>query len=142
MALSATLVREGSTDQGTKGKVTLRNGNYEIEMSTLELPWRDNKSQYSCIPTGTYQVAMRYSPHFKRNYYNVKNVPNRDSILIHSGNTAGDKNKGYKSDVLGCILLGMYHSNNGKQLIICDSKHGVAVFQKFFGEQPFTLTVK
>lgn len=141
MALTATLVRQQSTDQGTKGTITLRNGNYEIEMKTLELPWKNNQSQYSCIPKGTYKCSIVNSPKFGR-VYNVKDVPNRTAILIHRGNTAGDKNKGYKSDVLGCILLGLTHSNNGTQTIVANSRPAVAAFQNFFDNQPFEITIK
>lgn len=52
----------------------------------------------TCIPYGTYQVIVSYSPKFKRELPEVLNVPNFTGIRIHRGN--------YTKDTLGCILVG------------------------------------
>lgn len=62
---------------------------------TIELPWRDNEKQVSCIPEGIYDVAPRYSKRFKHHLH-VMHVPKRRYILIHGGNDA-------KRDLRGCI---------------------------------------
>lgn len=54
---------------------------------TIELPWRDNKPNKSCIPEGTYQVEKRYSERFKRHMI-IKGVPGRSLILFHPANDA------------------------------------------------------
>lgn len=64
---------------------------------TLELPWKDNQRQVSCIPKGTYQLKRKYSPRFQR-VWEVKDVPGRSDILIHRGN--------FIHEIQGCILLG------------------------------------
>jgi hypothetical protein len=69
---------------------------------TLELPWKDNCKQVSCIPAGTYSVIKRYSPKYGNHFY-IQNVVNRDYILIHHGN--------YHTDILGCILVGRTHQD-------------------------------
>jgi len=97
----ADIFRLRRSDQGTEG--ILVSGNYDCR--TLELPWRDNQKQISCIPPGEYDVEMRLSNKYGRIYW-VRQVPNRTYILIHSGNYTGDVSKGYKSHVMGCILLG------------------------------------
>jgi hypothetical protein len=64
---------------------------------TLELPWRENQHDISCIPVGVYDVI----PHNSVDHpgtFEVTNVPNRSSILIHVGN--------YPSDFKGCIGVG------------------------------------
>lgn len=61
----------------------------------IELPWRDNKPQVSCIPEGRYQLMKRYSPKFK-NHLQLVNVPGRDYILIHPANDA-------VKELRGCI---------------------------------------
>ena len=33
----------------------------EYEFRTLELPWKNNKSNVSCIPKGSYKVVKRWS---------------------------------------------------------------------------------
>jgi len=93
------LIREHWTDQGTPGKLSVGG------LVTLELPWRDNKKEISCIPTGVYHLELYQSPQHGE-VLRVLNVPDRDDILIHVGNRAGDVSLGYKSDSKGCILVG------------------------------------
>ncbi len=72
---------------------------------TGELPWRNNQQQVSCIPPGEYTVGPWNSKRFP-NTYHIKNVTNREAVLIHTGNLCGDKSKGYLSHVRGCICVG------------------------------------
>lgn len=99
----AILVRNASTDEGTFGALTLSDGQ---QLYTVELPWRDNATQISCIPVGLYRCEEIKSPRFGR-VYQVMNVPGRTAILIHAGNWGGDKAKGWDSDLLGCIAPAM-----------------------------------
>lgn len=52
----------------------------------------------TCIPFGTYDVKITFSPKFKRELPWLQNVPSFTGILIHRGNTAKDS--------AGCILVG------------------------------------
>ena len=97
------IFREPSTDQGTFGNLVLSSGK---QFYTLELPDRGNKRGISCIPKGEYKVMWSYSSKFKRNMYLLANVRNRSGIRIHSANYAGDKKKGYKKQLYGCITMG------------------------------------
>ena len=64
---------------------------------TLEEPWRDNKHDISCIPAGKYPIRRYWSS--KRGLcIAVDDVPGRDLIRIHRGNTLVDTE--------GCILVG------------------------------------
>lgn len=96
--MKATLVRTPSTDQGTFGVLTFGPN----VCRTTELPWRDNRSQRSCIPPGTYRCAIVQSPRFGR-VYGVQNVPGRSAVLIHPANFAGDVDMGYDTQLHGCI---------------------------------------
>lgn len=101
--LSIKIVREPSSDKQTLGALTVvdKESNTSVfECKTLELAWKNNNRNVSCIPTGTYQVKKRYSTKYK-NHFHVLNVPNRSWILIHSGN--------YYTHTLGCILVGKEH---------------------------------
>jgi hypothetical protein len=65
---------------------------------TLELPWKGNEHDVSCIPVGTYRVQMLPSDHFKRLMPHVQNVPGRTAVEIHPANKV--------TDLLGCIGVG------------------------------------
>lgn len=67
---------------------------------TLELPYRDNKKNQSCIPKGSYpcNYLPRSASGKYRSVYHVRNVQDRSGILIHAGNVP-DQTK-------GCVLIG------------------------------------
>lgn len=98
MSLRAQIARESSTDAGTFGVFSF--GTYSLY--SLELPWRENARQRSCIPPGVYSCALVQSPKFGR-VYGVANVPGRSRVLIHSANFAGDAQMGYTTQLHGCI---------------------------------------
>lgn len=64
---------------------------------TLELPWRNNIANISCVPEGTYTFFKRNSPTNGR-VLELKNVKDRTFIQIHAGN--------FTSHTEGCILVG------------------------------------
>lgn len=65
---------------------------------TLELPYKDNQRNISCIPEGTYYAKKRISPGKGYEVIELVNVPNRTYIQAHYGN--------YTSQLLGCMLFG------------------------------------
>src|SRR5690606_3031263 len=97
--MKATITRNSHEAKQTLGQLFLYNeqGNEIFKCKTLELPWLDNATQKSCIPTGSYNVIPRTSQKFKKHFH-VTEVPGRSYILIHAGN--------YHWDILGCILVG------------------------------------
>jgi len=135
--MNVDLFRMERSDQGTLGILTTTN----FKCYTLELPWRENHAGISCIPTGDYTVEIRLSPKYGRIYW-VRNVPNREWILIHSGNYAGDVEKGYKTHVRGCILLGKEKGYLGGQRAVLNSRLTVRKFMREMGHQPFNLTIR
>lgn len=60
---------------------------------TIELPWRNNQRQVSCIPEGNYKIRKRYTTRFGWHCW-VETVPGRDAILIHAFNHALKESKG------------------------------------------------
>ena len=60
---------------------------------TIELPWRENQRQISCIPEGRYELRRRYTPRFGYHFL-VRNVAERSNILIHAFNDALAESKG------------------------------------------------
>lgn len=134
------LIRQRTSDQGTEG--TLLIPSLGFSCFTLELPWRDNQSSISCIPTGQYDCRLRVSPRFRRELYQVRDVPNRSFVLIHSGNYAGDVSCGFKSHVEGCILLGTQRGiMHGQRAVLC-SKIAVMQFMAACEGHDLTMTLE
>jgi len=93
------LIRNTFSKKSTIGELFL---NGERICDTLENPWVDNQRNISCIPEGVYPVRLRLPRESgTRDYLHllVQEVPNRDWILFHRGNTA--------KDTSGCILVGL-----------------------------------
>lgn len=85
-------------DEGTNGLLTV--GSYSEPLCyTIELPWRNNELNRSCIPEGTYVLKRRYSQKF-RWHLQVADVPGRSYILIHPANHATRELKGCIAPVL------------------------------------------
>lgn len=137
VAADVTLRRVDSTDQGTFGELTTTTG---FTCKTLELPDRGNKQNISCIPKGVYECIPITSKRFGKTFL-LKNVDGRSEILFHWGNWAGDKSKGYRSDSLGCILLGRKRAHIGKQKAITHSKFTMSDFLVDRKNKPFTLEI-
>ena len=136
METDVTIARTARSDQGTEGILLFG----DFNCKTLELPWRDNARQISCIPPGEYDVELRLSNKYGRVYW-VRNVPDRSYILIHSGNYAGDVEKGFKTHVMGCILLGQTHGYLAGQRAVLNSRLTVRRFMSVMGYQNFRLQI-
>ena len=98
------IIRDTFTDKSTIGTLYI---NGERFCDTLENPWLDNQRNISCIPEGQYNVRLRLARESaSRDYLHllVQDVPNRDWILFHRGNTA--------KDTSGCILVGNGREHN------------------------------
>jgi hypothetical protein len=130
------LRRQRMSDQGTEGLIVAPG----FACYTLELPWRENRSNISCIPEGEYKCEIRRSPKFGLVYW-VKKVPKREFILIHSGNFAGDVSRGWKSHVNGCILLGLQMGFIAGQRAVINSRIAVVKFVDSLQYEPFNLRI-
>lgn len=124
------------TDTETLGILEARNAGALFTCHSLELPWKENKSNVSCIPAGTYTVTWSFSPRKLKYTYRVQNVPNRAGILFHSAN--------YVTDLLGCIGLGSGRAdiNHDGIIDIVNSRVTISAFEGFLGKKPFTLVIK
>jgi len=100
---------------------------------TLELPYRDNNKDISCIPVGSYKCKTVNSPKFGKTW-EVLNVPGRDNILFHRGNTAKDTH--------GCILIGQKYGTEAGDTTIIHSTLGMEVLMRYLlPEQEIDLTI-
>lgn len=97
--LSLLIDRYDDSGTQTLGKLYILENGYKsiFNCDTLELPWKNNNTQVSCIPLGEYVVVKRWSP-ARGNHLHILDVPGRTWVLIHAGN--------YHTDILGCVLVG------------------------------------
>ena len=93
---------------------------------TLEDLWLQNERNISCIPQGRYTLKLHRSPKYGI-CYKVMDVPERDAILIHAGNTS--------KDTRGCILLGMQYGRIGSEPAVLQSKIAVNKFMDLLAGQ-------
>ena len=93
---SVRIIRIEQGAEGTFGVVTIDGVAFCV---SLELPWRNNQEDISCIPAGQYYCQRHNSPRFGDTFL-VLDVEDRDDILFHPGN--------WVTDTEGCLLLGQY----------------------------------
>jgi hypothetical protein len=108
------------------------NNGIKYDCDTLELPWKNNDHNVSCIPEGEYMVMKRTSVKFK-NHFHILNVKDRAFILIHPGN--------YFTDIRGCVLVGkdLKDINHDQQLDVTSSRNTMA---DLLGLMPNTFKLK
>jgi len=131
------LKRISSNDEGTLGILYTVN----FSLSVIELPWKDNLADFSCIPSGTYHVVPYNSPTFG-DVYLILGVLDRENILFHKMNWAGDIRKGFKSDSEGCIGVGLYHDKLQGQIAVIKSEIAMKRMKTFVGKQEFDLRIE
>lgn len=129
-----TITRKTSTSKETIGE--LRTNDKGFGCDSLELLWKNNQVNISCIPTGTYNVKWTYSWKFPFGSYEVMNVKGRTGIRFHTGN--------FWSDIEGCILLGSLPKdiNMDGEVDLQNSRLIINAFNKYMGKNPFTLIIK
>lgn len=112
----------------TLGELTLDNSNFKC--FTLELPWKLNESNVSCIPEDGYD-SIKHRSTRNGDCIWIKDVEDRTHIQIHSGNWA--------HQIKGCILVGeaIKHSHNG--LMVTNSRR---TLKHLLGLLPETFNLK
>lgn len=114
---------------GTIGTFWIDN---EFLCYTLEDPDNNNHKGDSCIPEGVYKVAPHSGTKFK-DVWILKDVPNRDAILIHNGNTIEDTH--------GCILVGRKSGFLNGLPAVLESNMALRELRKKLPRN-FTLTIR
>lgn len=124
------LQRYTSNEKQTLGTLNLIDdfGNVLFSCVTLELPWKSNAKNISCIPAGMYRAQMIWNKNYNY-HFTISGVPNRSAILMHVGN--------YVTDTQGCILAGKYvkPSNKGEGMMICESQTTLTLLMQLVRKQ-------
>jgi len=71
---------------------------------TMEPAYAADTVKPRAIPAGTYDLDIRFSPHFNRLMPHVENVPGFTDIMIHWGNIPANTE--------GCLLVGELELGN------------------------------
>ncbi len=106
--------------EGSNG--SLYNG-AQLVCRTIELPWKGNQPQVSCIPEGCYELRERHSKKYGRHLL-VAKVPDRSYILFHPANNA-------LKELRGCIAPVTDHTGPGRGT---QSRIAMAKLMKLFSE--------
>lgn len=104
---------------------------------SLERGWRENKKSVSCVPLGSYDVVLEYSPRFDMHLWELKDVENRSECKFHSAN--------YWYQLNGCIALGnrLADINNDGYNDVLSSKLTMRAFHKTLnGDTKALLIIK
>lgn len=99
---------------------------------SLELPWMENRRSISCIPEGKYYCEPYTSAKYK-DVFQVMDVRDRSSILIHVGNKL--------SHTEGCILPGMQYGYLNGEIAVLGSSAGLSAIKAAVPENKFVLNV-
>ncbi len=125
------IFREQQDDQATMGRLEVG----ALRMFTLELPWRGNAPEVSCIPPGSYKASVRFSNRFQRELPAFHDVPGRVGVLIHSGNTT--------ADTTGCVLVGMALDRERREIVGGTSRRALGLLLDALGDAPeFWVNIK
>jgi RHS repeat-associated protein len=92
-----TIVRTSFTAEYVQGYVLLNGESTGIH--TLELPWKNNAENTSCIKGGKYKAELVYSTDLGVDVIRLEDKNDRSGILIHGGASTEDTD--------GCILVGL-----------------------------------
>lgn len=130
-----TIDRISQTPNETTGNLTAKNNGLTFQCKTLELPWKGNMSNISCIPKGEYNVKWTFSLKFLRFTYEIQNVPDRSGIRIHYGN--------FYKNFQGCIGLGNGFAdlNGDSEQDITMTRDTVGAFEQFMRKKDFKLII-
>ena len=141
MERRAVLIRDESTDHGTRGVLTAG----ALTLHVMEPPDRGNRPNRSSIPAGRYEVRPHRSPRFGR-VLAVTKVRGRSHILIHSGNVGGDVERGLHTHTLGCLLPGVRRGRirvKGRmQRAVCGSRVALRQLMAWAHDAPFELEIR
>jgi len=120
------IVRDYQDKEQTLGRLYIRDeyGCIIFQCECLERSYKDNQRNISSIPEGTYPLMLEWSNRFRKDLWEIYNVPNRSECKIHSAN--------YWYQLNGCIALGTKRKDiNGDGFAdVTNSRNTVAKFHE------------
>lgn len=131
--------RDWQDDNQTLGVCYVRDerGKIIFKSEAIERGWQDNKKRVSCIPEGEYPVVLEHSNRFRKELWEIYEVPNRSECKFHAANYARQLN--------GCIALGIKRKDidNDGYYDVTSSRIAMAKFHEALkGDKKAILIVK
>ena len=133
-------------EHGTQSECACRDVNFSC--CAQELGWHDNEPDLSRMPVGRYLMVVQWSEHFQRPLYHLQDVKDRQVLEMHNGNFTGYTPNKWKSDVLGCVVVGDSFGEetpdgyDRPQACVLHSKETLDRFMVALGGKPVWLTVQ
>ncbi len=125
------LIRVASTRDGVFG--VLLDGGFPFAV-TCEPEDKGNQRNISCIPPGIYECKRTKYNKGGYEVFEVTDVPDRSSILIHRGNT--------EDNSAGCILVAeQFETLDGKTAVLRSRKGFDEFMKRLEGQDSFTLQI-
>ena len=129
------LQRQKQYKTATVGTLHICTKNLVWSCKTLELPWKNNIPNESCIPVGTYRCERVKSEKFGETFI-LTDVPGRSGILFHCGNTV-------PKDTRGCILIGVGLDCTDRKPVLLASRAAMNTFRDMLsGFDSFNLVIE
>lgn len=102
---------------------------------SLERGWQNNQNNISCIPIGSYEVILEWSPKFQKMLWEIKGVPNRSEAKFHAAN--------YWFQLNGCIALGLKYKriNDDKYRDVTNSANTMKAFHNALKQYRYTRLI-
>lgn len=100
---------------------------------TLELPWKENQKNISCIPIGRYDIIPKKYSFFYRKW-ELQEVCKRTNIQIHAGNTV--------NDIEGCIVIGNKIGTIAGKKAVFNSRRTIEKLDKFLSCEENVIIVR
>ena len=156
-----TVIRVPSDEHQTLGILKVKDSDFMAK--TLELAWKNNENNISCIPADTYICKYTRSKRISEKHlkewlkknptktevdcpdeeknvytYEITGVPNRAGIRIHSAN--------FFHDLLGCVSLGdkdkALDLDKDGSMDVLHSGATIKAFEKVMNYEDFNLIIK
>jgi hypothetical protein len=119
---------------GTNGQIYVDG---QFNSFTIELPWRNNQRNISCIPGGIYDLKDHKSPTFGRVAYVIGTQPQRDFVYFHAANDAAKELRGCIAPVMH--LTGIGKGTNSKVAL---ERLNARIFERFDKKLPVKLIIE
>ena len=88
------IIRDKVGRKQSLGTLLVKNesGRVVFHSHLLELGWRNNQRNISCVPAGKYDLRLEFSPKFNRDLWEAYGIPNRSECKFHQANFARQLN--------------------------------------------------